>query len=104
MENQVPFPSLETKGSSFLRYSAPLPFPKGTKQPALLSSQRELVQSLKSHVTILIVTHNMQQAQRISDKTAFMCTGDLVEFDKTKTVFQSPAQSLTREYVSGQFG
>ena len=78
--------------------------PTSALDPIATNAVEELVQSLKSHVTILIVTHNMQQAQRISDKTAFMYMGDLVEFDKTKTVFQSPAQSLTREYVSGQFG
>jgi phosphate transport system ATP-binding protein len=78
--------------------------PTSALDPIATHAVEELVQDLKSHVTILIVTHNMQQAQRISDKTAFMYMGDLVEFDATKTVFQSPSQKLTQDYVSGQFG
>ena len=59
---------------------------------------------VRPRVTILIVTHNMQQASRVSDYTAFMYLGQLVEFDETKTVFTNPSQRLTEEYITGRFG
>lgn len=64
----------------------------------------ELVQELKKEYSIIIVTHNMQQAARISDKTAFFLNGEVVEFDKTDTVFTNPADSRTEDYISGRFG
>jgi phosphate transport system ATP-binding protein len=64
----------------------------------------ELIEELKTRYTIVIVTHNMQQAGRVADKTAFMLTGELVEFDDTNTIFTNPSDSRTEEYVTGKFG
>lgn len=64
----------------------------------------ELLVSLKKKYTIVIVTHNMQQAQRISDKVAFMYLGELIEFNTTEHMFKTPSNELTRNYVSGHFG
>lgn len=64
----------------------------------------ELILSLKNSYTIVIVTHNMQQAQRISDKVGFMYLGELVEFATAQTIFKSPTSELTKNYVSGHFG
>jgi phosphate transport system ATP-binding protein len=64
----------------------------------------ELIEDLKTRYTIVIVTHNMQQAGRVADKTAFMLAGELVEFDDTNTIFTNPGDSRTEEYVTGKFG
>jgi phosphate transport system ATP-binding protein len=64
----------------------------------------ELIEELKTRYTIVIVTHNMQQAGRVADKTAFMLSGELVEFDHTNTIFTNPSDSRTEEYVTGKFG
>lgn len=64
----------------------------------------ELVQELKKDYSIIIVTHNMQQAARISDKTAFFLHGEVVEFDETDRIFTKPADSRTEDYISGRFG
>jgi phosphate transport system ATP-binding protein len=64
----------------------------------------DLIQSLKQQYTIVIVTHNMQQAQRISDKVAFMYLGELVEFNSCANIFNHPAKELTKNYVHGHFG
>ncbi len=64
----------------------------------------EVMQALRSSYTIVIVTHNMQQAARVSDRTGFFWLGELVEFDETQKVFTRPANSLTEEYVSGRVG
>ena len=64
----------------------------------------ELIDELKTRYTIVIVTHNMQQAARVADKTAFMLTGELVEFDATDTIFTNPHDSRTEQYVTGKFG
>jgi phosphate transport system ATP-binding protein len=64
----------------------------------------ELIEELKQSYTIVIVTHNMQQAARVADKTAFMLAGELVEFDATETIFTNPSDTRTEEYVSGKFG
>jgi phosphate transport system ATP-binding protein len=64
----------------------------------------ELVSELKEKVTILIVTHNMQQAARVSAYTAFMYIGQLIEFDDTKKIFTNPSSKLTEEYITGRFG
>jgi phosphate transport system ATP-binding protein len=64
----------------------------------------ELIEELKRDYTIIIVTHNMQQAARVADKTAFMLTGELVEFTDTRTIFTNPSDSRTEEYVTGKFG
>lgn len=64
----------------------------------------ELIMQLKDNFTIVIVTHNMQQAQRISDKVGFMYLGELIEFDTAENIFKHPKQELTKNYVSGHFG
>lgn len=64
----------------------------------------ELITELKKSYTVVIVTHNMQQAQRLSDYTAFMYIGQLIEFGITKDVFNNPKQNLTKNYVTGHFG
>lgn len=64
----------------------------------------ELIMQLKENFTIVIVTHNMQQAQRISDKVGFMYLGELIEFDTAENIFKNPKQDLTKNYVSGHFG
>lgn len=64
----------------------------------------ELILKLKEDYTIVIVTHNMQQAQRISDRVAFMYLGEIVEYDTCATIFGSPRQELTRNYIGGHFG
>ena len=64
----------------------------------------ELAMDLKKQYTIIIVTHNMQQAARISDKTAFFLLGDLVEFGKTEQIFSMPADKRTEDYITGRFG
>jgi phosphate transport system ATP-binding protein len=64
----------------------------------------ELIEDLKTRYTIVIVTHNMQQAGRVADKTAFMLAGELVEFDDTNTIFTNPHDERTEQYVTGKFG
>ncbi|WP_042221194.1 phosphate ABC transporter ATP-binding protein PstB [Oceanobacillus manasiensis] len=64
----------------------------------------ELVQELKKDYSIIIVTHNMQQAARISDRTAFFLNGEVIEFDQTDNIFTKPADSRTEDYISGRFG
>jgi phosphate transport system ATP-binding protein len=64
----------------------------------------ELIEELKTRYTIVIVTHNMQQAGRVADSTAFMLTGELVEVGPTETIFTKPTDDRTEQYVSGRFG
>jgi phosphate transport system ATP-binding protein len=64
----------------------------------------ELIEQLKQRITIVIVTHNMQQAARVADRTAFMLTGELVEVGPTDEIFTKPSDSRTEEYVTGKFG
>lgn len=64
----------------------------------------DLALELKENYTIVIVTHNMQQAARISDKTAFFLLGDLIEYNKTKEIFSNPRNKKTEDYISGRFG
>ncbi len=78
--------------------------PTSALDPISTSKIEELALDMKKNITIIIVTHNMQQAARISDHTAFMYMGELVEFDKTSTIFTNPNQKLTEEYVTGRFG
>lgn len=78
--------------------------PTSALDPIATSKIEELIIELKKEVTILIVTHNMQQAARVSDSTAFMYLGEIVEYDKTDRIFTAPAQKLTEEYITGRFG
>ena len=64
----------------------------------------ELIAELKSQYTIVMVTHNMQQAARISDHTAFFYLGQLIEYDRTRKLFTNPARKQTQDYVTGRFG
>lgn len=78
--------------------------PCSALDPASTLKIEQLLLDLKQRFTIIIVTHNMQQARRISDFTGFMYQGELIEFGSTETVFSSPKMDLTRAYVSGSFG
>jgi phosphate transport system ATP-binding protein len=64
----------------------------------------ELIDELKDKYTIVIVTHNMQQAARVSDYTAFMYMGDLIEFGSTNTLFTNPREKQTEDYITGRYG
>src|SRR5208283_3113786 len=78
--------------------------PASALDPLATSKIEDLILELKKDYTIVIVTHNMQQAARMSDFTAFLYLGDLVEFDATKKIFTSPAKKQTEDYVTGRFG
>jgi len=78
--------------------------PTSALDPISTSKIEELLLELKDNYTIIIVTHNMQQAGRISDKTAFFYLGELVEFDVTKTIFTNPKHVSTQNYITGRFG
>ncbi len=78
--------------------------PTSSLDPQSTTRIEELIGELKEQVTIIIVTHNMQQASRVSDYTAFFYIGDLIEFDKTTKIFTNPDQKRTEEYITGQFG
>jgi len=78
--------------------------PTSALDPIATSKVEDLVEVLKEKVTILIVTHNMQQAARVSDFTGFMYIGDLVEFDVTDKIFTNPSNKLTEDYITGRFG
>ena len=78
--------------------------PTSALDPTASTKIEELVHELKKHLTIVIVTHNLQQAARVSDYTAFMYLGDLIEYGKTKQIFQNPTNELTERYISGKFG
>jgi len=78
--------------------------PTSALDPISTAKIEELIYELKSKYTIVIVTHNMQQASRISDYTAFMYIGDLVEFGKTKNIFTHPSKKQTENYITGRFG
>ena len=78
--------------------------PASALDPIATQRIEELVYQLKSHYTIVIVTHNMQQAARVSDHTAFFWLGKLVEFGATEKIFTNPTEKLTEDYVTGRFG
>ncbi len=78
--------------------------PTSALDPSASSKIEELIHELKKYLTIVIVTHNMQQAARVSDFTAFMYLGELIEFGETKQIFGSPMKELTERYISGKFG
>ncbi len=78
--------------------------PTSALDPISTSRIEELVLDLKKNYSIVIVTHNMQQAVRISDYTAFFLLGDLIEFDRTDKIFSKPADSRTEDYITGRFG
>ncbi len=78
--------------------------PTSALDPIASSKIEELIHSLKKDLTIITVTHNMQQAARVSDLTAFMYLGELVEYGATKQIFENPQKDLTERYISGKFG
>jgi phosphate transport system ATP-binding protein len=78
--------------------------PASALDPIATQRIEELLYQLKADYTIVIVTHNMQQAARVSDHTAFFWLGRLIEFDRTEKVFTAPGQKLTEDYVTGRFG
>ena len=78
--------------------------PTSALDPIATAKIEQLIHELKEKVTILIVTHSMSQASRISDQTAFMYLGDLIEFGNTEMIFNSPVEELTGQYISGRFG
>lgn len=78
--------------------------PTSALDPISTSKIEELIYELKNKYTIVIVTHNMQQAGRVSDNTAFFYMGELIEYDKTKSIFTKPAKKQTEDYITGRFG
>jgi phosphate transport system ATP-binding protein len=78
--------------------------PTSALDPISTSKIEELIYELKNKYTIVIVTHNMQQAGRVSDNTAFFYMGNLIEYDKTKSIFTKPAKKQTEDYITGRFG
>jgi phosphate transport system ATP-binding protein len=78
--------------------------PTSALDPISTAKIEELAVNLKREITIIIVTHNMQQAARISDWTGFLMLGELIEFDRTDKIFTNPSQKLTEDYITGRFG
>lgn len=78
--------------------------PTSALDPISTSAIEDLMDELKEKYTIVIVTHNMQQAARISDETAFFLTGEVIEMDKTKKIFEDPSDKRTEDYITGRFG
>ncbi len=78
--------------------------PTSALDPVSTSKIEELIYELKNDYTVIIVTHNMQQAARVSDSTAFMYLGDLIEFNETKKIFLKPDRKETEDYITGRFG
>jgi phosphate transport system ATP-binding protein len=78
--------------------------PASALDPISTAKIEELIYQLKANYTIVIVTHNMQQAARVSDSTAFFYMGEMVEFDETKTMFTTPGKKQTEDYITGRFG
>ncbi|MBI2082484.1 MAG: phosphate ABC transporter ATP-binding protein [Deltaproteobacteria bacterium] len=78
--------------------------PTSALDPIATTRIEELIGELKQQVTIIIVTHNMQQAARVSDKTAFLYLGELIEFDETRKIFTNPKEKRTEDYITGRFG
>ncbi|MCW9096618.1 MAG: phosphate ABC transporter ATP-binding protein PstB [Ignavibacteriaceae bacterium] len=78
--------------------------PASALDPISTAKIEELIHTLKQQYTIVIVTHNMQQAARVSDQTAFFYLGELIEFDRTTTIFTNPSKKQTEDYITGRFG
>jgi phosphate transport system ATP-binding protein len=78
--------------------------PTSALDPISTLTIEELINDLKKQFTVVIVTHNMQQAARVSDQTAFMYMGDLIEYSDTNTLFTTPAKKKTEDYITGRYG
>ena len=78
--------------------------PASALDPISTAKVEELIHEIKKDYTIIIVTHNMQQATRVSDKTAFFYLGQLIEYDNTNKIFTNPSKEETQNYITGRFG
>ncbi|MEA3418336.1 MAG: phosphate ABC transporter ATP-binding protein PstB [Campylobacterota bacterium] len=78
--------------------------PTSALDPISTGAIEELITELKKDITVVIVTHNMQQASRLSDYTTFMYLGDIIEFDETEKIFLNPSEKMTEDYITGRFG
>ena len=78
--------------------------PTSALDPIASAKIEELMQTLKEDYTVIVVTHNMQQAARISDYTAYMYLGEMIEFDETNKIFTNPSKKETEDYITGKFG
>ena len=78
--------------------------PTSALDPSSTNKVEELVEDLKKDYTIIMVTHNMQQAARVSDRTAFFLLGEVVEYSETETLFSKPQDKRTEDYITGRFG
>ena len=78
--------------------------PTSALDPISTGRIEELIQQLKATITVIIVTHNMQQAARIANRTAYFLLGEMVEVGQTQQIFEAPVDTRTRDYVTGQFG
>jgi phosphate transport system ATP-binding protein len=78
--------------------------PTASLDPISTAKIEELIQQLKQNYTIIIVTHNMQQAARVADKTAFFMLGEMVEYGDTSKIFTKPDKKITEDYITGRFG
>ncbi len=78
--------------------------PTSALDPIATNKIEDLMEELKKDYTIVIVTHSMQQASRVSDYTAFFLLGEVVEFNKTSRIFQQPCDKRTEDYITGRFG
>jgi phosphate transport system ATP-binding protein len=78
--------------------------PCSSLDPIATDKIEDLIDKLQNHYTIVIVTHNMQQAARVSERTAFLCLGELIEYDLTAKIFRNPSKKQTEDYVTGRFG
>ncbi len=78
--------------------------PASALDPAATAKIEELMLILKRTLTVIVVTHNMQQAARVSDRTAFLLGGELVEYDATRKIFTTPQDKRTDDYISGKMG
>ena len=78
--------------------------PTSALDPVSTLKVEELMEQLKEKYTVIVVTHNMQQAARVSDETAFFLVGEVIEFDKTDKIFSTPEDKRTEDYITGRFG
>jgi len=78
--------------------------PCSALDPIATGKVEDLIDKLQNDYTIVIVTHNMQQAARVSGRTAFFCLGELIEYDSTAKIFRNPGKKQTEDYVTGRFG
>jgi len=78
--------------------------PSSALDPIATAKIESLMRRLKEDYTVIIVTHNLQQAARVSDMTAFMYLGEIIEFDRTRSIFENPREELTENYITGKFG